>query len=158
MRGRRIRGLAAAPAWLALTAGIAVHAAPAPPLNAAPKPGPTARSQESRPDLAVSLRSTTPNRPRNEVIITVTVRNAGDAASPRTSCQVFLRNAHPPRQTVKQVKKGVRALEPNDQYAFSFRVRLALGTYEVEAVADRAGKIDEPDKANNSARLTLAGR
>lgn len=125
---------------------------------AAAGPGPNAPAQDPLPDLVVLIQSTTPNWPRNEVIITVTVKNVGEAASPKTGCQVFLRNAHPPRQTVKTVKKDVRALEPSDHYAFSFSVRLALGTYEIEAVADRAGKIAERDKVNNSARLTLTGR
>jgi len=154
MGGRRIARPTTA--LLVLTAAAALAATPPP--AAAPGPGPKAPTQDALPDLAVLIQSTTPNWPRNEVIITVTVRNVGEAASPKTGCQVFLRSAHPPRQTVKTVKKDVRALEPNDHYAFSFNIRLALGTYEVEAVADRAGKIAERDKVNNSARLTLTGR
>jgi hypothetical protein len=99
-----------------------------------------------------------PNWPRGDVIFTVTVRNIGDSACQRSVCLVLIKNAHAPRETMRRVKKSVRALDAGDQFAFSFTVKLGLGVYEIEALADRGNKISEPDEKNNEARLTISGR
>ncbi len=114
--------------------------------------------QEAKPDLTVSLQASAPDWPRNDVFITVTVTNPGDAPSPASGCEVYIRNARPPRQTVKTIKKDVRALDPGDHFAISFKVRVALGMYEIEAVVDKAGRIAEKNEDNNKARLTVTGR
>ncbi len=124
-------------------------------LAGASHPAPRA---EAGPDLTAALGSTVPNWPRHDITITLTVRNIGAGPCPRSVCQIFVRNAHAPRQTIKRIKKTVRALDAGDAFAFSFTIKLGLGLYEIEAVADRGNKIAEPDETNNTARLTLAGR
>jgi subtilase family serine protease len=91
-------------------------------------------------------------------VITLSVRNIGDKPCPKSVCQIFIRNAHAPRQTIKIIKKIVRGLDTGDEFAFSFTIKLGLGMYEVEAVADRANKIAESDETNNTARLTITGQ
>jgi hypothetical protein len=113
---------------------------------------------EAGPDLAAALGSTVPNWPRHDIAVTLTVKNIGAGPCPRSVCQIFVRNAHAPRQTIKRIKKAVRALDAGDEFSFSFTIKLGLGLYEIEAVADRGNKIAEPDETNNTARLTLAGR
>ena len=113
---------------------------------------------ESGPDLTAGLDSTLPDWPRREIKITVTVKNIGDKPCPKSVCQIFIRNAHPPRQTLKRIKKPVRALDAGDQFAFTFSIRLGLGLFEIEAAADRANKIAEPYEQNNKARITIASR
>jgi hypothetical protein len=118
---------------------------------------PTPRA-ESGPDLVTALGSTVPNWPHRDIVITLTVRNVGDSPCPKSVCQIFIRNAHAPRQTIKRIKKIVRGLDAGDEFAFSFTIKLGLGMYEVEAVADRGNKIAEPDETNNTARLTITGQ
>jgi hypothetical protein len=110
------------------------------------------------PDLTAALDSTLQAWPSREIKITVTVKNAGNSAAPKSVCQVFIRNAHPPRQTMRAIKKTVRPLAAGDQFQFAFSVKLGLGLYEIEAVADRAGRIAEADEKNNKTRITIAGK
>ncbi len=114
--------------------------------------------QKPRPDLTAAVAATFPDWPQNDITVTVTLKNPGEAPAPKSVCMVYIRNATPPRQTVKRIKKAVRALEPGDEFAFSFKIRLALGMYEIVAVADRGDKIREKDEENNKARLTISGR
>ncbi len=139
MSGRHICGITA------LCALLAVASRPAPRV-------------ETGPDLAAALGSTVPNWPRHDIAITLTVRNIGAGPCQQSVCQIFVRNAHAPRQTIRRIKKTVRALDAGDAFSFSFTIKLGLGLYEIEAVADRGNKIAEPDETNNTARLTLAGR
>ena len=113
---------------------------------------------ESGPDLVTTLGSTVPNWPHRDIAITLTVRNIGNSPCPKSVCQIFIRNAHAPRQTIKIIKKIVRGLDAGDEFAFSFTIKLGLGMYEVEAVADRGNKIAESDETNNTVRLTLTGQ
>lgn len=125
---------------------------------AAAGPGKARPGQVPRPDLTSAVAATLPVWPQNDITVTVTLKNAGEAPAPKSVCLVYIRNAQAPRQTVKRIKKGVRALEPGDEFAFSFTIRLSLGMYEIEAAADRGGKIREENEANNRARLTISGR
>jgi len=113
---------------------------------------------EPGPDLVTAIGSTVPNWHHRDIVITLSVRNIGDRPCPKSACQIFIRNAHAPRQTIKIIKKIVRGLDAGDEFAFSFTIKLGLGMYEVEAVADRANKIVESDETNNTARLTLTGQ
>jgi len=113
---------------------------------------------EAGPDLTAGLDSTLPDWPSRVIKITVTVKNIGDRPCPKSVCEVLIRNARPPRQTIRRIKKTVRALDAGDQFAFTFSVKLGLGLFEIEAAADRAKKITEPDEQNNKARITIAGR
>jgi hypothetical protein len=113
---------------------------------------------ESGPDLVTALGSTVPNWPHRDIAITLTVRNIGDSPCPKSVCQIFIRNAHAPRQTIKKIKKIIRGLDAGNEFAFSFTIKLGLGMYEVEAVADRGNKIAESDETNNTARLTITGQ
>ncbi len=128
------------------------------PALAAASPGLAQTGQKPRSDLTAAVAATFPNWPQNDITVTVTLKNAGEAPAPKSTCMVYIRNAAPPRQTVKRIKKVVRALEPGDGFAFSFKIRLSLGLYELEAVADRGDKIREKDEENNKARLTISGR
>ncbi|MBP1659676.1 MAG: hypothetical protein H6P95_868 [Candidatus Aminicenantes bacterium] len=110
------------------------------------------------PDLTAAIDSTHPNWPRRDIVITVTVNNVGDAPCPRSICRVLIRNAHPPRQTLRRINKDVRALDPGDRFLFSYSIKLGLGLFEIEAAADADGKIAEADETNNKARLTIAGQ
>jgi subtilase family serine protease len=110
------------------------------------------------PDLAPSLSSTKVAWPRNEVTVTVTVKNLGGASAPTSSCRVLIKNARPPRQTVRTVRKTIRALAVGDEFAFSFSVRLGPGMFEVVASADPKDKIRESDETNNVARLMIAAK
>lgn len=110
------------------------------------------------PDLTVAIASTYPNWPRRDIVISVTVKNAGDAACPKSVCRILIRNAHPPRQTLRRINKAVRALDPGDFFIFSYSIKLGLGLFEIEASADPDGKIAETDEKNNKARLTIAGQ
>jgi subtilase family serine protease len=118
----------------------------------------TVHEPDPRPDLTVSLMSTALQRPFQKVTITVTVKNNGDGPAPGSDCVVFVRNGHPPRQTLRTLKKAIRALDPGDQYAFSFSIKLGLGLYEVAATADRKKKIDEADETNNQTRIMIEGK
>jgi subtilase family serine protease len=129
--------------------GLALAFATLPP--AAPRP-------EPRPDIAAAISATVPDWPRRDVEVTVTLKNLGDAPAPKSACFVYVRNANSPRQTVRRIKKAVRELAPGDQFAFSFKLQLSLGMYEVEAVADPADKVREADEGNNKARIMLSGR
>ena len=115
------------------------------------------QSPRPKPDLTVKLESTALLRPNQRITITVTVKNDGGPA-PASGCVVFVRNARPPRQTMRTFKKAVRALDPGDQYAFSLFIKLGLGLYEVTAVADPKKKISETDEANNEARIWIVGK
>lgn len=119
---------------------------------------PAAPQDPAKPDLSVGLESTGLRAPNQKVTVTVTVANVGSAPAPASGCAIFLRNAHAPRQTVRTVRKEVRALAPGDHYAFSFSVRLGLGLFEIEAASDPKKKIDESDETNNQARITIAGK
>jgi subtilase family serine protease len=138
--------LMAATAMLASTAVLAANR------------GAAAVRQNARPDLTLALEATAPDWPRNDVFVTVTLKNLGDVPCPGSVCRVYIRNAHPPRQTMKRVTKDIRPLDPGDHFAFSFKIRVSLGTYEIEAVADLGNKIAERDETNNSARITVSGR
>ncbi len=118
----------------------------------------TVHEPDPRPDLTVSLMSTALQRPFQKVTITVTVKNSGDGPAPGSDCVVFVRNGHPPRQTLRTLKKAIRALGPGDQYAFSFSIKLGLGSYEIAATADRKKKIAEADETNNEARIMIEGK
>jgi subtilase family serine protease len=113
---------------------------------------------DSRPDLTVSLKSTELLKPHQDITITVTVKNIGDSPAPKSDCQVFIRNGHAPRQTVKTLKKAIRPLDPGDQYIFSFSIKLGLGLYEAAAVADRKNRISEADETNNETRIMIEGK
>jgi hypothetical protein len=110
------------------------------------------------PDLTVAIASTYPNWPSRDVVISITVKNGGDTPCPKSVCRVFIRNAHPPRQTFRRYNKPVRALDPGDFFIFSYSIKLGLGLFEIEAVADPDGKIAETDEKNNKARITIAGQ
>jgi len=117
-----------------------------------------ARGPGAGPDLAPGLSSTRVAWPRNEVSVTVTIKNLGDGPAPASGCRVLIKNARPPRQTVRTVKKTVRALAAGDEFGFSFSVRLGPGLFEVVASADPKGKIRESDETNNVARLMIAAK
>jgi hypothetical protein len=85
------------------------------------------------------------------------VTNAGDASTPKTNCLLYIRNAHPPRQTLRRIRKSVRSLEPGDRFLFSYSFKLGLGLFEIEVVADGDRKIAEKDETNNKAKITIAG-
>lgn len=121
-------------------------------------PGRAGRPAGSGPDLAVSIDSTYLSWPRRDIVITVTVKNMGDVSCPKSVCRVLIRNAHPPRETLQKIKKPIRVLDAGDRFLFSFSIKLGLGLFEVEAVADADGKIAETDETNNKARLTIAGK
>lgn len=139
-----------APAFAALLAVLA--------LAAAAGSGQARPDQAPQPDFTAAVAATLPNWPQNDITVTVTLTNAGEAQAPKSVCLVYIRNAQAPRQTVKRIKKAVRALAPGDEFAFSFTIRLSPGMYEIEAAADRGNKIREKDEANNRARMTISGR
>ena len=111
-----------------------------------------------RPDLTVSVGTSRPEWPKRRTIVTVTVKNIGEAPCPKSVCYVFIRNAHPPHETLKVVKKAIRALDAGDQFGFSFPVEFGLGLFEIEAMADRNKRIAESDETNNGMKITVAGR
>jgi subtilase family serine protease len=120
-------------------------------------PGPEG-GEDPKPDLVASVSSTPLRSPNQNISITVTVKNIGEGSAPNSSCDVFVRNGHSPRQTMMTMKKAIRALEPGDQYAFSFSVKLGLGLYEVVARVDRKKKVPESDETNNETRLLIEGK
>jgi subtilase family serine protease len=120
--------------------------------------GLTAKAADNRPDLMVTLKSTALLSPLQDVTITVTVINNGAGPAPKSDCDVFVRNGHAPRQTVKTLRKAIRALEPGDHYTFSFAIRLNLGLFEIAATVDRKKKIPETDEKNNKARIMIEGK
>jgi subtilase family serine protease len=113
---------------------------------------------EAKPDLTVSLRSTELLKPHQNITITVTVKNGGAGPAPRSECRVLIKNAHAPRQTMRTIRKNVRALGAGDEYAFSFSVKLGLGMFEITAKTDWKDKIAESDETNNEARIVIAGK
>jgi subtilase family serine protease len=117
-----------------------------------------AAPQEPLPDLTPSVATARPDWPNRRTVITVTVKNIGEGACPKSVCHVFIRHAHSPRETFKVVKKDIRPLDPHDRFVFSFPVEFGLGLFEIEAVADRAKKIPESDETNNNAKVTVAGQ
>jgi subtilase family serine protease len=123
-------------------------------IDAAPR---IASSAASGPDLAVGLKSTEPDWPRNNARITVTVRNIGDAPAPKAECRVIIRQGHAPRQVIRTVRKTIRALGAGDRYEFAFIVKVGLGIFEVAATVDRKNKIAETDETNNVAKILIAG-
>ncbi len=118
----------------------------------------TVRAADNRPDLAVTLKSTALLSPFQDVTVTVSVKNNGAGPAPESGCDIFIRNGHAPRETVKVLKKAIRALGPGDQYSFSFSIKLGLGLYEIVATADRKKKIPESDETNNETRLVIEGK
>src|SRR5512138_2376291 len=90
---------------------------------AAAGPGQARPEQAPRPDFTAAVTATLPNWPQNDITVTVTLKNGGEARAPKSVCLVYIRNAQAPRQTVKRIKKEVRALEPGDEFAFSFTIR-----------------------------------
>jgi len=124
-------------------------------IGAAPR---TAVKAASGPDLAVGLKSTEPDWPRNNAKITVTVKNIGDAPAPKAECRVIIRQGHAPRQVIRTVRKTIRALGAGDRYEFAFVVKVGLGIFEVAATVDRKNKIAEADETNNVARIMIAGK
>ena len=123
--------------------------------GAAPRIG---SSATAGPDLAVDLRSTKPEWPRNNAKITVTIRNIGDAPAPKASCRVIIRQGHAPRQVIRTIKKTVRALGAGDRYEFAFTVKVGLGIFEAAAEVDRKNRIAESDEKNNTARISIVGQ
>lgn len=118
----------------------------------------TVKTADNRPDLMVALKSTALLSPLQDVTITVTVKNNGAGPAPESDCDVFVRNGHAPRQTVKTLRKAIRALEPGDHYAFAFSIRLNLGLFEIAATVDRKKKIPETDETNNQTRIMIEGK
>jgi NAD(P)-dependent dehydrogenase (short-subunit alcohol dehydrogenase family) len=114
------------------------------------------QSPPPKPDLTVKLESTALLRPNQLITITVTVMNNGGPA-PASGCVIFVRNVHPPRQTLRTIKKTVRALDSGDHFTFSFTIKLGLGLFEVTAVTDPKNKIAELDETNNEARIRIKG-
>lgn len=118
----------------------------------------TVKAADNRPDLMVALKSTALLSPLQDVTITVTVKNKGAGPAPESDCDVFIRNGHAPRETVRVFKKALRALNPGDQYSFSFSIKLNLGLFEIAATVDRKKKIPETDETNNQARIMIEGK
>jgi subtilase family serine protease len=116
------------------------------------------QAADNRPDLVVALKSTELVSPLQDVKVTVTVINKGAGPAPKSDCDVFIRNGHAPRETIRVFKKAIRALNPGDQYSFSFSVKLNLGLYEIAAIADRKKKIPEADETNNRIRIMIEGK
>ena len=114
--------------------------------------------EKAKPDLTVSLKSSTLVRPHQDITITVTAKNIGGSQAPRSDCRILLRNGHAPRQTVRTIKKYVRTLDAGGQYAFAFSIKLELGLYEIEAQIDPKNKIDESDETNNQAKILIEGK
>jgi hypothetical protein len=122
-------------------------------------PGGTGRittAAVSGPDLQVSLASTKPVWPENDVKVTITVKNAGDTRAPLSDCRVIIRQSHAPKQVIRTIKKDIRALGPGEKYSFTFSLKLELGFFEVTAKVDRKNKIAETDERNNEARIEIA--
>jgi subtilase family serine protease len=114
-------------------------------------------SAATGPDLAVGLKSTEPDWPRNNVKITVTVKNIGDAPAPKADCLVIIRQGHAPRQVIRTIKKTIRTLGAGDRYEFTFVVKVGLGIFEAAATVDRRNKIAETDETNNFAKIPIVG-
>jgi subtilase family serine protease len=117
-----------------------------------------AKAADNKPDLVVAVKSTPLLRPLQDVTVTVTVKNKGAGPAAESGCDVFIRNGHAPRETVRVFKKVVRALDPEDQYSFSFSIKLNLGLFEIEAAVDRKKKIPEADETNNKTRIMIEGK
>jgi len=113
---------------------------------------------DNRPDLVVTLKSTPLISQLQDVTVTVNVKNIGAGPAPKSGCDIFIRNGHAPRETVRVFKKAVRALDPGDQYTFSFSIKLNLGLFEIAATADRKKKIAEADETNNQTRILIEGK
>jgi hypothetical protein len=113
---------------------------------------------DNRPDLIVILKSTELLSPLQDVTVTVTVKNNGAGPAPQSNCDIFIRNGHAPRETVRAFKRVLRALGPGDQYSFSFSIKLGLGLYEIAATADRKKRIPEADETNNETRIIIEGK
>lgn len=113
---------------------------------------------EAKPDLTVSLKSSELLRPHQDITVTVTVKNIGGSPAPKSDCRILIRNGHAPRETVRTIKKDIRALDAGGQYAFAFSIKLELGLYEIEAVVDSKKKIDESNEANNQTRIMIEGK
>jgi subtilase family serine protease len=124
---------------------------------ASPARDPRGQDPVRRPDLKVEIGTSKMIWPRRDITVTVSVKNVGDGPAPRSDCRILIKHAHAPRQTIKTIKKSVRALDAGDGYAFSFSVNLALGLWEIKATADRKNKILEADETNNEARIVIAG-
>jgi hypothetical protein len=120
--------------------------------------GPAGGGGPNGPDLTAKIESTYQSWPRRDTVITVAVTNIGDAPAPKSVCLVYFRNAHPPRQTLRRIRKPVRGLDPGDRFLFSYSVKLGLGLFEIEVVADGDKKIAETDETNNKAKMTIAGQ
>ena len=116
------------------------------------------KAADNRPDLVVALKSTELVSPLQDVTVTVTVINKGAGPAPESDCVVLVRNGHSPRQTLRTVKKVIRALDAGDRYAFSFSIKLGLGLYEIVATADRKKRITETDETNNQTRIMIEGK
>jgi len=118
---------------------------------------PAAAQKDAKPDLTVTLEAAQPNFPNRTYEITVTVKNIGGGACQKSSCRVFVRHAHPPRETFKVVTKDVNELGAGEKFVFSFPLIFSLGLFEIEAVADHNKKVAESDEKNNKTKIQVAG-
>jgi subtilase family serine protease len=113
---------------------------------------------EPRPDLTVSMKASTPSKPRQDVSLSTTVKNIGAGAAPPSSCDVIIRNARPPRQQLRRYGEAIPALDPGGSYTFTITVKPGFGAYEVCAVADPKNLIVESDETNNQSCETVMGK
>ncbi len=123
----------------------------------AARPQAAAPAAEPRPDLAVQLKSTPLLRPNQDVKITVTVRNKGAAAAPESDMDIIVKNGHAPRQVAKTFKRQIGALDPGDEFSYTFSVKLSIGLYEICGTSDRKKKIPDADRKNNEFCLMIEG-
>ncbi|HYA48873.1 MAG TPA: CARDB domain-containing protein [Burkholderiales bacterium] len=123
-----------------------------------------ARAQEagqaagSKADLAVSLKASSLLVPNQDVTITVTIKNQGSGPAPESDFDVIVKNGHAPREVVRTFKRKIRALTPGDKFSYSFKIKVALGLYEVCGTSDRKKKLDDADRTNNVACVMIEGK
>jgi subtilase family serine protease len=116
------------------------------------------RPAQARSDFAVTLKASPLLEPNQDVTITVTIKNQGAGAAPESDFDVIVKNGHAPREVVRTFKRKIRALAPGDHFSYSFKIKVALGLYEVCGTSDRKKKVDDADRTNNSACIIIEGK
>ena len=127
-------------------------------LTGVPQSSPPKKPPDPMPDLATSIKCSTLVRPNQDITVTVTVENKGLAPAPESDFDILIKNGHAPREVAQTFKRKIRALEVGDHFSYSFKIRVALGLYEICGTADRKKKIPDTDRKNNIYCVMIEGK